>query len=808
MSVLPGGFGSSGAAPSYQIGNSVRFRASASAGLIRTPSVNGNLTTWTWSGWVKRGSQTTDWLFTAGSTVGPAYTPYTLTAFDGNRVQFDEITPGPTVVGRLLTSTDVVVNDRAAWYHFVYVWDTGNLTATDRMRIYINGVRLTNFAGGTVTNPTTSLPSQWNTTAQHSMVRFSTGLQFGDLYLAEINFIGGQALDASSFGQFDSNGVWTPKEYTGTYGTNGFYLKFDNGSTASNLGLDSSGNGNDWTVLNVSVTAGPSYDWMTDTPTNNYAVLNPLNEIVAAGSGGVSLSECNLRLTGPAAANSGSIYVSTLAATTGKWYAEMTLVSVGTANSSFGIISAALARNYSVDPGAQVNLFSTATGVISKNGTTVQSSLAACSANDVIGIAVDLDAGTLQFYRNNAAYGSLVTGLTAANYVLFSYASRDSLGSVVSNWTNFGQRPFAYTPPAGFVALRTSNLPSAPLAKGADHFDVALYTGNQTARNITGFAFQPDFVWIKARSSALRGHTLFDVARGATKYLVSNSTSQEVTVAQSLTSFTSDGFSLGTAIDTNESGQTFVGWSWRANGATVTNTAGSISSQVSANPAAGISVVTYTGTGANATVGHGLGIGPAFLIVKRTDSNGLNWIVWHSSLVGTEYLLLDSPNAKATGQPAVWNSTIPASTVFSVGTNTAVNASGGTYVAYCFAQISGFSKFGTYTGNGSADGPFVYCGFRPRYVMMKCSSSDLGASAYWVVKDAERSPNNVALANLYPNLINAEDTTATASIDLLSNGFKIRGTYTPINSNTNTIIYIAFAENPFGGSNVNPANAR
>lgn len=780
MSVLPAGFGSSGAAPSYQIGNSVRFRAAASAGLLRNPSVNGNLTTWTWSGWVKRGSQTTDFLFSAGSTSGPLYTPYTLAAFDTNRVQLDEITPGPTVVGRLLTSTDVVVNDRAAWYHFVYVWDTGNATAADRMRIYVNGVRFTNFAGGTVTNPSLNLNSQWNTTAQHNIVRFQNGSQFGDLYLAEIHFIGGQALDASSFGQFDSNGVWTPKAYGGTYGTNGFYLKFDDGSTAANLGLDRSGNGNNWTVSNVSVTAGPTYDWMTDTPTTNYAVLNvalnqtQYNNQSPKGTGG-TITSGNLNVIGQASNWNG--WTGTFPVSSGKWYWEVLSVAEPIPNyKELGIISESAATTHLIASGSS-------------------------TAGDIHGFALDLGAGTFAWYKNNVSQGTLATGLTGfwLPYVAVANSAQMTF--------NFGQRPFAYTPPSGFVALRTSNMSSAPIANGRNQMTAITYTGTGATNTVFGYAFPPDLVWIKARSQSYF-HQVYDTQRGVQQTIYTNATNAETTDTTGLTAFTSSGFTVGTGTGVNQVSQTYVGWAWRANGAAVTNNVGTISSQVSANTTAGVSIVRYTGTGANATVGHGLGVAPALLIVKRRDTAGFNWLVWQNTLVGTEYLLLDSPNAKATAQPTVWNSTVPASTVFSVGTNTAVNASGGTYVAYCFAAIPGFSKFGSYIGNGVADGPFVYCGFRPRYVLIKCSSSDLGASAFWVVKDTARSPLNTALANLYPNLTNLEDTTSTAAIDILSNGFKIRGTYTPINSNANTLIYVAFAENPFGGSNVSPVNAR
>jgi hypothetical protein len=340
------------------------------------------------------------------------------------------------------------------------------------------------------------------------------------------------------------------------------------------------------------------------------------------------------------------------------------------------------------------------------------------------------------------------------------------------------------------------------IPNGSTAFAATTYTGNGSTQSISnavnGTSFQPDFVWYKDRSNA-RDHGLFDSVRGVTNYLASNLTSAEVSVS-GVTAFNSDGFTLGGNINSNNSGETYVGWQWKANGAAVTNTAGSITSQVSANTAAGFSIVTYTGTGSAATIGHGIGTAPNMVIVKRRSSTS-DWVIYHSGLPSAAYrIYLNYDLAQDSGAAAAntWNSTAPTSTVFSVGTNANSNSSGGTFVAYCFAAVPGYSAFGSYTGNGSSDGPFQYLGFRPRFVMFKKSS---GADD-WVIYDTSRNTFNVASNNLFPNGNFAEDSNVTnRSADILSNGFKIRSSGTFLNGSGSTFIWAAFGETPFAYSN-------
>jgi hypothetical protein len=318
------------------------------------------------------------------------------------------------------------------------------------------------------------------------------------------------------------------------------------------------------------------------------------------------------------------------------------------------------------------------------------------------------------------------------------------------------------------------------------------YTGTGSAltiANTVGSAsFQPDLVWVKGRSGAT-DHAWYDAVRGVQLQLESNNTAAETTETTGLTAFGSTGFTVGALAQMNTSAATYVAWQWNAGGSTVTNTDGTISAQVRANPTAGFSVVTYTGTGANATVGHGLGVKPSMVIVKWRSSAGGSWATWHSSFVtasNTDYLLLDSTLAKGgAGSQLFWNTTVPTSSVFSIGTNAGLNTNTGTYVAYCFAAVAGYSAFGSYTGNGSADGVFVYLGFRARFLMIKRTNSTGG----WVMLDTARDTYNDVDNYLYANS-SAANAGSSNVLDINSNGFKIRNSWTDINASGSTYIYM------------------
>ena len=346
------------------------------------------------------------------------------------------------------------------------------------------------------------------------------------------------------------------------------------------------------------------------------------------------------------------------------------------------------------------------------------------------------------------------------------------------------------------MAYTTINKPS-------EYFNTKLYTGNGSTQSITGVGFQPDLSWFVNRNSPTRyNHSIHDSVRGSTKYIPPNTTNQELTDVNSVTSFDNDGFSIGSFVKINESGTNFVSWNWKANGSGSSNTDGSITSTVSANTTSGFSIVTYTGTGANATVGHGLGSAPKMMLIKHLNTTN-HWRVYHNSLGATNVIYLNLTDATDTGQGSVnFNNTAPTSSVFSLGTNAGVNASGGTYVAYCFAEKKGFSKFGSYVGNGNADGTFIYTGFKPSLLIRKRTD----ASNDWYINDNKRAGYNPQNNYLFPNSTQIES--ALQRFDFLSNGFKIRTTDTGDNASGGTYIYMAFAENPLVGTNNIPATAR
>jgi hypothetical protein len=330
--------------------------------------------------------------------------------------------------------------------------------------------------------------------------------------------------------------------------------------------------------------------------------------------------------------------------------------------------------------------------------------------------------------------------------------------------------------------------------------DATTYTGNGGTLAVTNQAgFKPDLVWLKSRSNAYRNN-LMDSVRGVSRYLLSDATDAEgYSAGYFVTAFNSNGFTVGGNSASNDSGATYVGWQWQAGqGTTSTNTSGTYTSTVSVNATAGFSIVTYTGTGSTGTVGHGLGVAPQFIISKNRSA-AENWRVAHIGLtnMASWHCNLDTTQAQSNSGAAVWNNTTPTSTIFGVGTDTSVSGSGNGIVAYCWAPVAGFSQFGRYTGNGSTDGPFVYTGFRPKWIMIKRTDDTYS----WWINDSARDPYNVVGQDLAANLSQAESSDAPVQ-DFLSNGFKLRtSAYPGFNANGGTYIYAAFAENPFKYAN-------
>jgi|SRR5210317_15192 len=337
-----------------------------------------------------------------------------------------------------------------------------------------------------------------------------------------------------------------------------------------------------------------------------------------------------------------------------------------------------------------------------------------------------------------------------------------------------------------------------------DYFNTNLWTSSASELNVTGVGFQPDFVWLKSRSIGA-DHGLWDNVRGVQKLLASNQTDAESTTS-GLTSFDSDGFTLGTANSNfnGAAGRTMVGWSWLASNTTASNTDGSITSTVSANTTSGFSIVTWTGNAtASQSVGHGLGAVPKVILTKNTDSGTQPWKCYFSEVGNADYLQLNTTDVPATS--GVWDNTTPSSSLIYISNDTGINGSGNTILAYCFAEKKAFSKFGSYTGNGNADGTFVYTGFKPAWVMTKESAT----TGSWNIFDNRReNPFNIVKGTLKAEASNAEESNTNLQMDFVSNGFKLRGIGGDLNGNGTAMIYMAFAESPFTTSTGVPTTAR
>jgi hypothetical protein len=584
------------------------------------------------------------------------------------------------------------------------------------------------------------------------------------------------------------------------------------------LGKDYSGNGNNWTPNNFSVTAGAGNDSLVDSPTSygtdtgvggtvrgNYCTFSAVDKATT-----VTLSNGGLDLIGT---NSGGRARASMAVSSGKWYFEFLMNDVN--NGGYNGFMATTARadvtggGGTTDLGQNVDTW----GIPNFNGGTARNngsngaSITGITNGQIGMFALDMDTGKF-WYGINGTWvnsGDPVTGANPVYSNLSGYTVAAAIGHGTSTYIsysyNFGQRAFSYTAPTGFKALCTRNLPVSTIGattatQAGKYFNTVLYTGNGATQTISGVGFQPDFVWAKSRSDAYY-HTLLDVVRGRAKMLFTNGTFAEYTDSPSdkeLTAFTSDGFSLGPDLNysINSSAKTFVAWNWKAGSSTVTNTSGSISSQVSANPTAGFSVVTYTGnSAADQTVGHGLGVAPSMIIVK-SRGNTDPWVTYHSVLGPTKFLYLNTTDGVST-VAGYWGT--PSSTTFGIKGGGWANNPSTTVVAYCFAEVAGYSKFGSYTGNGSSSGPFVFTNMQVAYVMIKCTDT---AGTDWAIYDNKRNTYNVVNTTLEANLTLADYTsTNLLGIDFLSNGFRLIGTDNGVNGSGKNYIFMAFSQNPF-----------
>jgi hypothetical protein len=767
-----------------QIANSLRFRSGQY--LLKSSDAGGYTSMNSFSFWVKRGKLGSTQMIYSG---GQSSTYYGYIAFNSSdQIQVTDIGNGSTVTS---VATILGINDTAQWYHICVTIDTAQATSTNRIKIYVNGVNQP--LSGTY-------PSQgygYNLLYigdKYIGAQGSTGQgpsNYFDGYLAHFykpDF--NVAYDYTYYAEFNSDGILVPKTFSGTLSSAAFYLQF----AASGIGTDSSGYNNNFTPTGFNVTtANTTYDIMTDSPTDylsgsmstannagNYATFSSLNK-----SSRITLSNGNLTAAKDSFADWNSV-LGPYTVSSGKWYYEFTL---GTTTNKY-FIPGYVKTNF--DWSINSNYPGQATGSYGldclsgnkRSGDVSSSYGSGFVSNDVAQVALDLDNGKIWWGKNGTwfASGDPAAGTNAA-YTGLTGSLIPAVGFYTSETgtINFGQRPFAYTPPTGFAAINTYNY-----SRPADS-------------SLWFYGDSPDFMWIKNRGVG-GSNVLSDTVKGINLAIFSDTTGVEngYPYVMEMNKF---GMSLQAGTGVNASGSNFVYWAWKAGSNTssssVTNTSGSITSQVSANRLAGFSIVSYTGTGANATVGHGLGAAPNFIIVKiRNSAVTANWGVYHSSLGNTQLIRLDSAAAAVTSATA-WNNTSPTSSVFSVGTVADTNySSSATYIAYCWTAIPGFSAFGSYTGNGSSDGPFVYLGFRPRWLMVKEVSGTNAATAYWCISDSTRSPYNDVIIDSFANT-NDGEVSGSRDFDYLSNGFKLRNSNRYANESSGVYIYAAFAELPF-----------
>jgi len=814
MAIFPSTAIPSGASD-FTIPYSCRFNEADDPYLSLSFGTPTNRKIWTFSVWFKRGSDINDSserrIFSTATGAGGNTDNINWTTGDAIRFIAD--------FGQLICTP--VFRDPSAWYHLIYAYDSTQGVEANRLKMYINGTQITSFS--TSDYPSLNQEIDFNSAVVHDVGRnLPESTQYYDGYMAEAHFIDGTALTPTSFGETGDYGEWKPIEVSGlTYGNNGFYLDF---ADAADLGDDESGEGNDFAENNIVAT-----DQMLDSPTNNFCTMNPLANQLSA-----TLSEGNLKVV-PSTANDKNVF-STFGFTSGKWYvevhntvqgAESHYVGSGVMGSPIGISDINHAGDLSAGNSAT---FRTGTGVVTAGTATVNSNNTAAVTGDIMTIAFDADNGSFWCAKNaapNTATTANVTGLTATPDRDYRFGQQESNSSPYTQCTwNFGQDSsfageetaqgnqdsndigdFYYTPPTDFLALCTSNLPDVAVVP-SEHYNTVTFTGDgasssHPATQSVSVGFQPDFVWLKNRSEA-RASALFDSVRGVTKGLRSDTTAAEATstAGYDFTSFETNGFTVGEPENwnsTNEDGTSIVAWNWKANGTGSANTDGNMAETVtvSANADAGFSIVTYTGDGAVATVGHGLSKAPELILVKqRSDAQA--WIVYHSGIASdaeTDILVLNATSA-ASDSATYWNDTAPTADVFTLGTHAQVNGDDSTYVAYCFHSVDGFSKMGSYTGNGSTDGTFVYTSFAPAYILWK-NITDAGTN--WVVFDNKRDTFNPNDDALYPNTTDDEE--EDYDVDFVSNGFKFRNTSSWANSNGKKYIYMAFAETPFKYSN-------
>ncbi len=778
--------GAAGVSTGYDIDNSLRFNDDDSAYLSKVLTTPTDANKYSLSMWGKLGNIENMFLFGAGtSTSNNTYIRLYSGASQAILWETDV-----SASDQWFVRSNALLRDPSAWYHLMFVMDSSQSGLANQAKIYINGELASTSVSGTRSTDYT------NTADTHYIGRSATA-DYYDGLMAEVNFVDGQALTPSDFGETDATyGHWKPKAYAGTYGTNGFYLDF---KTSGSLGNDANGS-NNWTPNNLAAT-----DQMLDSPTNNFATFSPID------NGGLVLSEGNTK-----ASHSSSSWLAdagTFGMKTGKWYWEILATTSTFDDYMIGIKTSEETDYTSAHSSVGTWLYYAYNGNKYLEGASPVAYGATFTVGDIIGVVLDLDSATptLTFYKNNTTQGTADSNMGSGSDTFMPIVSMHGASSTAMT-ANFGQDSsfagnktsqgnadgngigdFYYTPPTGYLALCTQNLPE-PTVVPSEHFDVRLRTGTGVEATVSDLGFQPDLLWTKTRSNIVNHNLHSTLMAQNYSFLQTNSTAAENSTATTYyMTPTSTGYTVGTGDNINQVSYTFVDWLWKANGAGVSNTNGSITSTVSANVDAGFSIVSYTGNGTSgATVGHGLSKAPEIIHIRERN-NVDNWMCYNHTIGNTKYMHLNSTIGAGTYN--VWNNTSPTTSVFSLANFGSVNTSSDTYIAYAFHSVEGYSKVGSYTGNGSTDGTFVHCGFRPAYVLVKRTD----AAHSWRMFDSKRSDYNTKGNYLTPDSSGGEG--ATLSLDFLSNGFKIRTNNDGINGVGSPHIFIAFAETDFKHSN-------
>jgi len=798
---MSGPFGSSqwmyasGGFYGFEISNSLRFNGSTSF-LARTPSSTGNRRTFTYSCWFKIGDPSEfQVLLGAGDYDGGAGAFRLVIGGTGRILLEDFDQPGGSYNLRWnIPDTQMVLVDPASWYNAVLSIDT--TPSTPVIKLFINGTDITSSFTNKLATPSQNDQLFISVSGEPIRVGYDQlGNKYHNGYLQECVYLDGTAVsDASDFGELKEN-IWIPKNYSGgSFGTNGFRLEMKQSGTgtasASTVGADTSGNNNHMTSTDIAST-----DHMSDSCTNNFCVMNPIGHSDGATPG--TLSAGNLVVnTGDAK----TITYGTFAIpTSGKYYFEVT---AGTTNSTQ--LGLAVRRD-----GSTFRSFAYRANGDSVTNTTVSAvaPFASFTSGDVIGVAVDSDTPDVEFFKNGSSQGSINIDFSLDSGDLFPFVTDTNSSASCIVTFNFGATAFAQTVPSGFdKKLSTADLPSPAVGdpeeaeNPTDYFSIKTYTGNGSTQSITGVGLQSDWTWIKNRSAA-DAHALTDSVRGVTKELQSNATSAESTNADGLTAFGADGFSLGDDDIYNTNTESYVSWNWKA-GTAFSNDAGSngatITSSGSTNQEAGFSIVSYSGNSTSgATVFHNLSASVAMIIVKdRSEARA--WCVYHKELADDNKLNLNSTGAAALPGTLQFDTSANTTSVFGLGNNTATNNSSENYIAYVFSEKSGYSKFGSYVGNGDADGTFIFLNFRASWILIKRTDS----ADDWMIVDTARA--DVVDRNPVDNILESNTSDAEESglpCNFNSNGFKIKTTDAAFNADGGNYIYMAFADQPLKFAN-------